>query len=297
MFKRHWLLIIMFMLLAGCGSWGPSDEPANDEGPVPLPSEQEQEQPLGQDEEQGDEAEDSAPSQDEQIGEEVEEAEEDEDVAIAYFLNSIWDIKPIDPNDEDKVVLITIDDGPKGEDGVISMLDTLDKHEAKAIFFVNGWPTRNNPDLLVEIYERGHAIGNHSWEHINLSKESNEVIDENIEKMQQLVEELTGERPRFFRAPHGATNSYLREKVAAEGMLYMNWSAAAEDWKPEYRSAETIIPHVLSQLRPGSNLLLHEVPGTVAAFDALLTAIREEGYTFVNPHAIHLEPGNPTAED
>src|SRR5690606_15569552 len=106
-----------------------------------------------------------------------------------------------------------------------------------------------------------------------------EKIDSEIDDVQAIVEELIGERPVFFRAPHGSSNDYMREKVKEEGMLYMTWSASADDWKLEYRTTDAIVGRVMEQLRDGSNILMHEQAWTVEALDTLLTTITEEGYS------------------
>src|SRR5690606_37904789 len=109
-------------------------------------------------------------------------------------------------------------------------------------FFVNGHRVKNNPELLVKIHERGQIIGNHTWMHLSdLIRQPHEKIDSEIDDVQAIVEELTGERPLFFRAPHGSSNEYMRDKVKREGMLYMTWSASADDWKTEYRTTDAIV--------------------------------------------------------
>jgi peptidoglycan/xylan/chitin deacetylase (PgdA/CDA1 family) len=227
----------------------------------------------------------------------IEEEPEPKEIEISYYMNKIYDIKPINPEDNDKVVLLTFDDGPKEQDMITEMLEILDKHQAKAIFFVNGYRVKSNPDLLIQIHEADQIIGNHSWDHIRLDQQTPEKVDQQIEDVQNYIEELIGERPQFFRAPHGASNEYVRGKVKEENMLYMTWSAAAEEWVPKYQSAEAIVEHIMEQLRPGSNILMHELSWTVEGLDRLLTRITEEGYSFVDPRSIHLETGNPKEAD
>lgn len=206
-----------------------------------------------------------------------------------YYMNKIYDIKPIHEGTEDKVVLLTFDDGPKDYEMVTSMLETLKKHDAKAIFFVNGFRVKAKPDLLQLIHEEGHAIGNHSWDHINLRLESDEKIRQQVDDVQTIVEETIGIRPQFFRPPHGASNEYLREYVKKQGMLFMTWSNGSLDWDRDHQTPEAVVRNVLDQLRPGSNILMHELPWTVEALDELLTRLTEEGYRFVDPHTIQIE--------
>lgn len=215
--------------------------------------------------------------------------DESETIQIKYRIAANYDIRPIEEETDDRIVLLTFDDGPKNETLINQMLDVLDENEAKAIFFVNGYRVKQNPHLLVHIYERGHIIGNHAWDHINLKSLDEEAIDEQINTVQQLVEELTGEKPRFFRPPFGASNDYVKEKIKAEKMAFMNWSNGSEDWEKANQYPEGVIERVMEQLRPGSNILMHELPWTVEALDSLLQLIQEEGYNFVHPLAIQIE--------
>ncbi|NBI30443.1 polysaccharide deacetylase family protein [Chengkuizengella marina] len=224
-----------------------------------------------------------------EINEEIEPVSEPP-IELDYYMNGIYDIKPKNEDINKNVVLLTFDDGPKEEEMLTKMLDILDKHEAKAIFFVNGFRIEQNPELLQLIHKRGQIIGNHSWDHISLKNETSETINQQVGDVQNIVEELTGERPLFFRPPHGqgAGNIHLTTKVKEEGMLYMTWSNGSEDWVKKYQYPEGVIQRVMEQLRAGSNILMHELPWTVEALDELLTKIEAEGYGFVDPRAIDI---------
>ena len=226
------------------------------------------------------------PAETEQNDADVDSPADEQPVKVAYEMNGIYDIVPIDETANENVVLLTFDDGPKEQEMLSEMLDILDKHEAKAIFFVNGYRVEQNPDLLKLIAERGHSIGNHSWDHIILRDLPQEEMGQQVEDVQEIVEELIGERPKFFRPPNGAGSDLLKEKVASEGMLYMTWSNGSEDWV--YDDPDTVIQRVMEQLRPGSNILMHELPWTVEALDTLLTKISEEGYEFIHPESIQI---------
>jgi peptidoglycan-N-acetylglucosamine deacetylase len=208
-----------------------------------------------------------------------------------YHMNPNYDIVPNDPNGNKKIVLLTFDDGPKDKDMNTALINTLDKHNAKAIFFLNGYRIKEKPELVKLIHDRGQIIGNHSWDHINLKKEASEKVDRQILEVQQIVRDLTDEAPQFFRPPFGAGSDYVKSKVKAEKMLYMTWSNGSLDWEMTNKNhdSQKVISNVLSQLHSGSNILMHELPWTVEALDSLLTQLEEKGYTFVDPRAIELE--------
>lgn len=207
----------------------------------------------------------------------------------SYKLNKNYDIVPIDPNGDGKVVLLTFDDGPKELKTTESLIHTLEQHKARAIFFVNGYRVKQNPDLLQLISNRGQIIGNHSWDHIDLKKESNDKVNQQIDDVQQIVKQLTGAAPRFFRPPFGSGNDYVKDKAKQDGLLYMTWSNGSLDWDTKSQDkTNEVINNVLKQLHPGSNILMHELPWTTELLDQLLTKLEEKGYRFVDPESIEL---------
>lgn len=213
-------------------------------------------------------------------------------VAKQYRINKNYDVVPLDttPEAEKKVALLTFDDGPRNKEVLTKILDTLDKHKAKAIFFVNGYRIKQNPDLLKLIAERKQTIGNHTWDHVDLKKEPNEKVDKQIHDVQTAVKELIGEAPLFFRPPNGSGSDYVREVVKKEGMLYMTWSNGSLDWDTKTADKpQEVIDNVLKQLHAGSNILMHELAWTADALDKLLTELEAKGYSFVDPAAISLE--------
>ncbi|TDF99316.1 polysaccharide deacetylase family protein [Paenibacillus piri] len=212
--------------------------------------------------------------------------------AKLYKMNpKTYDIVPIDPAAASKnVVLLTFDDGPRNKEVLASILDTLDKHKAKAIFFVNGYLVKQKPELLKLIQERGHAIGNHSWDHIDLKKESKDKVDQQIGDVQKIVKEVTGSAPQFFRPPFGSGSDDVRAKAKQENMLYMTWSNGSLDWEMTVKKNDPnkVVSNVLGQLRGGSNILMHELPWTAQALDPLLTQLEEKQFGFVDPHLIDI---------
>lgn len=214
----------------------------------------------------------------------------EEEIKKKYHMNKNYDIIPNDPQGNKKVVLLTFDDGPKDKEMNAALVKTLEKHNAKAIFFLNGYRIKQKPELVKLLHSSGQIIGNHSWDHINLREHSNDKIDQQVDDVQKIVEELTGAKPQFFRPPHGSGNEYLKEKVKKNGMLYMNWSNGSLDWEMNTKTGDPgkVIANVMKQLHNGSNILMHELPWTVEALDQLLTELEEKGYSFVDPRTIEL---------
>ncbi|MCP3772487.1 polysaccharide deacetylase family protein [Paenibacillus sp. MZ04-78.2] len=212
--------------------------------------------------------------------------------AKRYTMNpKTYDIMPIDPNGAPKkVVLLTFDDGPKDLEMNKALLDTLQKHKAKAVFFLNGYRVKQKPELVELLASSGQTIGNHSWDHIDLKKETKEKVNQQIGDVQKAIKEVTGKAPVFFRPPFGSGSDDVRAKAKEEGLLFMTWSNGSKDWEMTVKknSPEQVISNVLSQLHPGSNILMHELPWTVEALDKLLTQLEEKGYGFVDPEDIEI---------
>lgn len=295
--------ILLLGLLSGCAAPPdaaephrnetqlPSTEPENPHGPdegIAGNAEPERDEETASSEQNGESP--HSPAEPEQEAEPHDEQEQTGGETVkTHYMNNNYFVKPIEEDGDKRVVLLTFDDGPKEEALLVSILDTLDRHGAKAIFFVNGFRVKQNPDLLQLIDERGHAVGNHSYEHIVLRQQPEDVIDRQLSDVQTLVNETIGKAPRFFRPPNGAGNDYIKEKAAELGMLYMNWSNGSLDWADNRNDPDGVIRSVMDQLNPGSIILMHELSWTAEALDDMLGQIQAEGYTFLDPHALEEE--------
>lgn len=220
-----------------------------------------------------------------------DEQNAEEAPASLYHINKAYNVVPNEEGTEKKVVLLTFDDGPKEQEMIDGLIDTLDKHNAKAIFFVNGYRVKAKPELLQLIHDRGQIIGNHSWDHIDLKKETEASARKQVEDVQNIVEETIGEKPRFFRPPFGSGNDKLHQIVGENDMIYMTWSNGSLDWDSKNKNKpDAVIQNVMDQLHAGSNILMHELPWTVEALDELLTKLEAKGYSFVDPRTISANP-------
>lgn len=216
------------------------------------------------------------------------DAADDPPAAPLYRMNGAYRFVPIDETAAPaKVVLLTFDDGPKDREVLGKMLDALDSHNAKAVFFVNGHRAEKQPELLKLIHERGHMIGNHSWDHIDLKKEEEDVVRDQIGRVQRLVEKTVGVAPKLFRPPYGSGGDYVKAIAEEFGLLYMTWSNGSLDWDSGAgNKPDAVIRNVLDQLHPGANILMHELPWTAEALDGLLGKLEAEGYGFLDPALI-----------
>jgi len=209
-----------------------------------------------------------------------------------YYMDANFILRPKLESGDKRVVLLTFDDGPKDKATLAAMLDALDRHKAKAIFFVNGYRAKRQPELLKLMRDRGHHIGNHAWDHVDLKKQPQEEMERQIDDVQSFVEEATGEAPAFFRPPFGSGGEAVRAKAKEADLLYMTWSNGSRDWEQGYDDPQKVIESVLEQLHPGSNILMHELPWTAEALDGLLNALKDKGYSVLDPARIDPDYSN-----
>ncbi|MFZ3579626.1 polysaccharide deacetylase family protein [Virgibacillus sp. DJP39] len=209
-----------------------------------------------------------------------------------------WLVQPLEKSTNEKVVLLTIDDAP--DEHAVEMAKTLKALDAGAIFFVNGHflDTPEEKEALKKIHEMGFIIGNHTYNHPFLPDLSKEEQKEEIVSINNLVEEIIGQRPLFFRAPNGANTDYSKQIVQEQGMVLMNWSYGYDYFKP-YMNAKKLtkamvtgkapeidIPYSL--LKPGANLLMHDREWTANALHDIVVGLRNQGYEIVDPNLIKI---------
>ena len=204
---------------------------------------------------------------------------------VQYLIKDYSLVIPKDPKDNKKVVLLTIDDGPSVR--TLEMLPILKKHNAKAIFFINGMNDKSHPGTIAQTAKEGFLVGNHTWSHLDLKKEKDtSVSDKEITKNSELINKLTGSMPKFFRPPYGDGNKNIIKFVKDNGMIFMDWSTAAKDWEKPARAKDVFISNVTKNLTPGSIILIHEHPWSLSNLDALLSTLDSLGYTYVDPNNI-----------
>ncbi|WP_026584278.1 polysaccharide deacetylase family protein [Bacillus sp. J33] len=204
-----------------------------------------------------------------------------------YKLNeNNWTIEPID-HASPRVVLLTIDDAP--DTYALEMAETLKRLGAPAIFFVNGHfiDTPEEAKVLKAIHDLGFSIGNHTYSHPNLKKLPEKEQYKEIVGLNDRIEEIIGERPKFFRAPFGSNTDYSKKIARDEKMLLMNWTYGY-DWEKDYQSKEALADIMVNSpyLVEGANLLMHDRQWTKDALQDIVKGIQNKGFEFVDPAKI-----------
>jgi len=180
-----------------------------------------------------------------------------------------------------KRVALTFDDGPDPAT-TPGLLEVLRRHRIKATFFPIGTKTRDDPELIKQIDQEGHILGNHSFRHVwwtNFLVSG--TLDREIRMAQEAIESVIGKVPAYFRPPMGLTNPHLKRALKKHGLSVVGWDVRPFDTTA---SAEKVIRRVLKKMRGGSIIALHDtgrVPAALARLiDELATKIEGRDYTF-----------------
>lgn len=165
----------------------------------------------------------------------------------------------VSPYYGEKVVYLTFDDGPDPENTPV-ILDILKSQGIKATFFVVGNQAEKYPDILRRIYQDGHAIGNHSYNHVyrELYQSSNTYVSQ-LRQTDEIVKKVIGVRPRISRAPGGSAGSFTKEyweKLKKLGYIEVGWNISSGD--ASSAKAGRITNNIITQM-DNKNLWSHAI--------------------------------------
>jgi peptidoglycan/xylan/chitin deacetylase (PgdA/CDA1 family) len=154
------------------------------------------------------------------------------------------------------VIALTFDDGPNPAI-TPTLLDLLDRYEARATFFQIGKYARAHPDLVSEVVKRGHTLGNHTDSHPRLVFLHPTRILEELRRCDDALTRATGNRSRWMRPPYGFRGPQLDGSVRrwCGNARVVMWSVSSCDWRPG--PADRIIQR-LRRARGGDIVLLHD---------------------------------------
>jgi peptidoglycan/xylan/chitin deacetylase (PgdA/CDA1 family) len=153
-------------------------------------------------------------------------------------------------------VAITVDDGPDRE-VTPRVLDILQASGARATFFCIGERVRANPGLSREIVARGHRMENHSQHHRHyFSLLGPRGMGLEIERAQETISAVTGQQPRFFRAPAGLRNPFLQPVLTKLNLQLVSWTRRGFDTVTH--DARIVHARLTGRLAAGDILLLHD---------------------------------------
>lgn len=177
----------------------------------------------------------------------------------------------------EQCVALTFDDGPGPYTD--KLLDELATRDVHATFFVVGKNIEARGKTVKREIAEGHVVGNHSWDHADLSKLSWQGVAQEIDSTNTALTNLGLPLPLLVRPPYGAQNPEVMAALKARGQIGTFWSIDTEDWKN--RDVAQTTARAL-QARRGSILLMHDIqPTTVDAIPGIIDGLRQKGFTLV----------------
>ena len=191
-------------------------------------------------------------------------------------------------------IALTFDDGPHpGE--TPQLLEILAELKVPATFFVVGKMAEQYPDLIKAEVEGGHEMANHTYNHVNLNKLTPVEAATEIKACGNVVEDITGVRPRLFRPPGGDYCDRVVNVAACLGYTTVLWTANSGDY--DGASPEALWMKVRTRTGPGGVVLFHDgMPNTLQILPQVVEYYRGLGYQFVTVSKLMADRNRMAAE-
>lgn len=179
-------------------------------------------------------------------------------------------------------VALTFDDGPS-PGYTKTILTVLSRYHVLATFFMLGVWVQRYPELAQAVVAAGHAAGDHSWGHPDLTRLSASQTNQQLASTISILQQTTGVRTHLFRPPYEAYTLQVLHIASSLQLTTILWNVDPRDWsRPGSRA---IISNVLSHTHNGAVILLHDGGGnraqTVEALPTIIKQLRARGFTFV----------------
>lgn len=180
-------------------------------------------------------------------------------------------------------VVLTFDDGPRAGK-TQAILDTLDDYGVKATFLMLGSAAKANPALAQKVAQRGHTVGSHTYDHVDLSTLSRQAAIEEIVRGEEAVAAALGDEhlSPFFRFPYLSQTGYLRTTLLQGDMVVLDVDIDSKDYYKD--SVDIVTARTLERLEArGSGIILfHDIhQRTVDMLPSFLAELDARGYSVV----------------
>ena len=177
------------------------------------------------------------------------------------------------------MVALTFDDGPSSVN-TPRVLAALEAAGGRATFFMVGNRVAANASVVQRMVSDGCELGNHTWNHETLSKISQSEIISVVSRTNQTIQDACGAAPTVMRPPGGAINQNAQDALASIGLPAVLWNIDTLDWKT--RNTQSTVDAVLSQVKDGDIILMHDIhEPTAAAVEILVPELTARGFQLV----------------
>ena len=174
-----------------------------------------------------------------------------------------------------KYIALTFDDGPNYNTNKV--LDILEENNVPATFFVLGNRIKGNENILKRMVSSKMEIGNHTFNHLLLTKYKEDKVKSEINDTSNLIFEVTGKYPTLLRPSYGSCNKMIKRIVDTPIII---WDIDTLDWK--YHNSRRISSRVINKVKDGDIVLMHDIySATANALEIIIPSLKSKGYTFV----------------
>jgi peptidoglycan-N-acetylglucosamine deacetylase len=192
-----------------------------------------------------------------------------------------------------------VDRGPRGKNEIALTFDAgaeaecfddlitaLAKAHASSTFFITGKFVREHADCAAEITKYGHEVGNHTWSHLNLTQQSDEVVRDEIMRAERAIVQASGQSPRpRLRAPYGARDARVLKIAGNLGYRSIYWTLDSQDGVEPIKTPQFLIDRITGKSDAeldGAIILLHVgVRSTADALPAIISNLQGRGFQLV----------------
>ncbi len=170
----------------------------------------------------------------------------------------------------------TVDDGPSSQ-CTGRLLDGLQKRDVKATFFLIGKNAKENPELVKRLDEEGHLIGNHTYNHVEITRLSDEEAKKELMDTDEVICSITGKHVEYMRPPFGVWQDDLEKELNVMPVL---WSIDPLDWTT--KNVDEIVNKVVTKAEENDIILLHDCyDSSVDAALRIVDILKKKGFEFV----------------
>lgn len=189
-----------------------------------------------------------------------------------------------DEESSTKKIALTFDDGPN-PDYTPQILDGLKERNVKATFFLLGEEVETYPEIVKRMYEEGHLIGNHTYDHVNLGHLCEGAACKQVKRTNEIIEEVTGYYPEFVRPPFGEWKENIDKDMT---MIKVLWNVDPLDWATS--NSDAVVQRVIQKCEDNDIILMHDASASsVKAALEIVDTLQKSGYEFVTVDQLILD--------